>query len=77
VTIFTLFATMNETTQKVPNNGVDDQVSRDEPVVERLSSTTEQEKLEAIENNVQAGVRAIEAAASAWSTKHLIAAYVM
>jgi hypothetical protein len=68
---------MANTIEKTPGNAVEDRVSREEPVTERSPSNVEQEKLEAIENNVQAGVRAVEAAASAWSTKHLIAAYVM
>ena len=68
---------MPESTEKIPNSAVDDQISREGPTPDQSSSTTDPEKLEATENNVQAGVRAVEAAASAWSTKHLVAAYVM
>lgn len=44
---------------------------------DQSSMTARDEKFEEIDVNTQAGVRAVEAAASVWETKHLIAAYVM
>ena len=68
---------MHPNSDKMAPSTSENQISREDPVASDHRSVEVDEKNEEIGTDAQAGVRAVEAAASAWSTRHLVAAYVM